>query len=91
MLPQIAFAGIVAVGLGFTLQLVAQRHTSAASAALILSLESVFAAFFGWLFLGETLALIAIVGCCLIFLSVVLAEIVAERHIKKVINFFYKT
>ena len=91
MLPQIAFAGIVAVGLGFTIQLVAQRHTSAASAALILSLESVFAAFFGWWFLGETLAFVAILGCFLIFLSVVLAEIVAERHIKNVIDFFYKT
>ena len=45
MLPQLAFAGIVAVGLGFTLQLMAQRYTNAAAAALILSLESVFAAF----------------------------------------------
>jgi drug/metabolite transporter (DMT)-like permease len=90
MLPQLAFAGIVAVGLGFTLQLVAQRYTTAAAAALILSLESVFAAFFGWWLLNETLAFIALLGCSLIFLSIILAELVSEHHLKKVGNFFSK-
>ena len=88
MLPQLAFAGIVAVGLGFTLQLVAQRYTTAAAAALILSLESVFAAFFGWWLLGETLVFIALLGCSLIFLSIILAELVSEHHLKKVFDFF---
>ena len=90
MLPQLAFAGIVAVGLGFTLQLVAQRYTTAAAAALILSLESVFAAFFGWWLLGETLVFIALLGCSLIFLSIILAELVSDHHLKKVFNFFSK-
>ena len=90
MLPQLAFAGIVAVGLGFTLQLIAQRYTTAAAAALILSLESVFAAFFGWWLLGETLVFIALLGCSLIFLSIILAELVSEHHLKKVFNFFLK-
>ena len=67
MLPQLAFAGIVAVGLGFTLQLVAQRYTTAAAAALILSLESGICGLFGWWLLGETLVFIALLGCCLIF------------------------
>ena len=88
MLPQLAFAGIVAVGLGFTLQLVAQRYTTAAAAALILSLESVFAAFFGWWLLGETLVFIALLGCSLIFLSIILAELVSEHHLKKVFKLF---
>jgi drug/metabolite transporter (DMT)-like permease len=90
MLPQLAFAGIVAVGLGFTLQLIAQRYTTAAAAALILSLESVFAAFFGWLLLGETLVFIALLGCSLIFLSIILAELVSEHHLKKVFNLFLR-
>ena len=90
MLPQLAFAGIVAVGLGFTLQLIAQRYTTAAAAALILSLESVFAAFFGWWLLGEKLVFIALLGCSLIFLSIILAELVSEHHLKKVSNFFSK-
>lgn len=90
MLPQLAFAGIVAVGLGFTLQLVAQRHTTAATAALILSLESVFAAFFGWWLLDETLVFIALIGCSLIFLSIILAEMLSEHRLMKALNFFLK-
>ncbi|MDC0993012.1 DMT family transporter [Alphaproteobacteria bacterium] len=90
MLPQLAFAGIVAVGLGFTIQLVAQRHTTAPAAALILSLESVFAAFFGWWLLGEVIVFIAIIGCVLIFIAVILAEVVSERQIKKISKIFFK-
>jgi len=90
MLPHLAFAGIVAVGLGFTIQLVAQRHTTAPAAALILSLESVFAAFFGWWLLGETLVLLAVFGCILIFLAVVLAEVVSERQITTIFRNFRK-
>ena len=90
MLPQLAFAGIVAVGIGFTIQLVAQRYTTAPAAALILSLESVFAAFFGWWLLGERIVFIAIVGCALIFVAVVLAEAVSERQIKRVLKIFDK-
>ena len=90
MLPQLAFAGIVAVGLGFTIQLVAQRHTTAPAAALILSLESVFAAFFGWWLLGEGLVFMAIIGCVLIFIAVILAEVVSERQIKTIVKIFHK-
>ena len=90
MLPQLAFAGIIAVGLGFTIQLVAQRHTTAPAAALILSLESVFAAFFGWWLLGETLVLLAIVGCVLIFLAVIIAEVLSEHQIKTIFRIFRK-
>ena len=90
MLPQLAFAGIFAVGLGFTIQLVAQRHTTAPAAALILSLESVFAAFFGWWLLGEVLVFIAIIGCVLIFIAVILAEVVSERQLKAVSKIFHK-
>ena len=61
MWPQLVFAGVMAVGIGYTLQLVAQRYTPAAAAAVILSLESVFAAIFGWWLLGEQLAILAII------------------------------
>ena len=83
VLPQIAFAGVVSVGIGFTLQLVAQRYTNAPAAALILSLESVFAAGFGWGLLGETLALTGILGCALIFLAIIIAEVVPENFLTK--------
>jgi len=78
------------VGLGFTIQLVAQRHTTAPAAALILSLESVFAAFFGWWLIGETLVLLAIVGCVLIFLAVIIAEVLSEHQIKTIFRKFRK-
>ena len=90
MLPQLGFAGIVSVGLGFTIQLVAQRQTTAPAAALILSLESVFAAFFGWWLLGEGLVFIAIIGCAMIFIAVILAEVVSERQIKTILKISHK-
>ncbi len=88
---QIMFAGIVSVGIGFTLQLVAQRHTTAAAAALILSLESVFAFIFGWLLLGEVVAFIAIVGCALIFCAIIVAEVLPEERLKQFFAFVRKS
>lgn len=86
MLPQLTFAGVMAVGIGYTLQLVAQRHTPAPAAAVILSLESVFAAFFGWWLLDEQLVLIALVGCGLIFIAVICAETLSEDAIKRYVK-----
>jgi drug/metabolite transporter (DMT)-like permease len=51
--PSILFAGLVSGAIGYTLQIIAQRHTPPAEAALILSLESVFAALAGALLLGD--------------------------------------
>ena len=86
MLPQLMFAGVMAVGIGYTLQLVAQRHTSAPAAAIILSLESVFAALFGWWLLEEQLVTIAVIGCALIFIAVFVAEAVSEGTIKRYVR-----
>jgi len=73
-LPAILYAGIVSSGIAFTLQIVAQRHTPPAEAALIMSLESVFAAVAGAAFLGEMLTVRAAIGAFLIMLGVVLVE-----------------
>ena len=86
MWPQLAFAGIMAVGIGYTLQLVAQRHTPAATAAVILSLESVFAAIFGWWLLGEQLSILAISGCLLIFIAVIIAETLSADRIRRYVE-----
>ncbi len=74
ILPSVIYTGIFSIALGFTLQVMAQQHTPAGDAALILSLESVFAALFGWLLVGETLVFIQLVGCGLILVAVVLAQ-----------------
>jgi drug/metabolite transporter (DMT)-like permease len=74
-LPAILYAGIASGGIAYTLQIVAQRHAPAAEAALILSLESVFAALAGALVLHERLTPVAMLGCLLIFAGAVMVEL----------------
>jgi drug/metabolite transporter (DMT)-like permease len=74
LLFAVAYTALFSLGLCYTLQIWAQRHTPPADAALILSLESVFAVIFGWLILNEKLVSIQILGCTLIFAAVVLSQ-----------------
>ncbi|HEX5808673.1 MAG TPA: DMT family transporter, partial [Anaerolineales bacterium] len=74
LMGAIAYTAFFSLGLCYTLQIWAQRHTPPADAALILSLESVFAVFSGWLLLDERLASIQIFGCVLIFIAVLLSQ-----------------
>lgn len=71
----IAYAGILSSGVGFTLQIVAQKNTDPTTATLIMSLESVFAAVSGCLFLNEVLLPKEILGCILVFVAVILAQV----------------
>lgn len=73
-LPTILYAGILSGGLGYTLQIVAQRYTPATEAALIMSMESVFAALAAAILLGERLTLLAGIGCGLVMLGVIMVE-----------------
>jgi drug/metabolite transporter (DMT)-like permease len=82
VLGAVIYTAIVSIGLGYTLQVWAQHHTPPTDAALILSLESVFAVLSGWLVLGERLVWIQIAGCFLILSGVVLAQIRLPREIK---------
>ena len=71
----ILYGGLVSVGVAYTLQVVAQRHAPPIHAAVILSLEAVFAALAGWVLLGELLSLRALVGCGLMFAGMILAHL----------------
>ena len=73
--PAILYAGLLSVGAAYTLQVIAQRHARPAPAAVILSLESVFAAFGGWLLLGEVLALRGLIGCGLMLAGVMFSQL----------------
>ncbi|MBD9417017.1 DMT family transporter [Pseudomonas sp. PDM16] len=73
--PAILYGGLLGVAVGFTLQVVAQKHAIASHAAIILSLEAVFAAIAGALLLGEALALKGYVGCALMFTGMLLAQL----------------
>jgi len=70
----VAYTAFFSLALAYTLQIWAQRHTPPADAALLLSLESVFAVLAGWLFLDEKLVLIQVFGCVLIFIAVLLSQ-----------------
>ncbi|MGY3904351.1 DMT family transporter [Aeromonas lusitana] len=69
------YAGLVSVGIGYTLQVVGQRGAHPAHAAIILSLETVFAAIGGVLLLGESLDERAIVGCSLMLAGMLISQI----------------
>ena len=71
----ILYGGLVSVGIAFTLQVVGQRHAHPAPAAIILSLETVFAVIGGWLILGENLSPRGGVGCALMLAGMLLSQL----------------
>lgn len=74
LLGAIVYTAFISLGLGYTLQIWGQKHTPPTDAAIILSLESVFAVIAGWLVLEEKLAPIQIIGCIIIFAAVILSQ-----------------
>lgn len=71
----IVYAGVLSSALGYSLQILGEKHTDPAVATLLMSLEAVFSALAGWLFLHQVLSLRELIGCALIFAAVVLAQI----------------
>lgn len=71
----ILYGGLMSVGIAYTLQVVAQRNAEPAHAAILLSLEAVFAAVGGWIILGETMTLRAGVGCALMLAGMLVSQL----------------
>lgn len=69
------YAGVLSSGLAFTLQIIAQKDTDPTIASLILSLESVFALIGGWFILGQKLTIKESIGCTLVFIAILLAQL----------------
>ena len=69
----IAFAAVFSGALGYTFQIVGQKYTDPTLASLLVCLESVFAAFGGWVVLGETLSGRELFGCALMLSASVIA------------------
>ncbi len=61
----VLYAGMFSVGIGYTLQVVAQKDAPPAHAAILLSLEAVFAVIGGWVLLGEVLTRRGLLGSAL--------------------------
>ena len=67
------------VALGYTLQIVAQKFTEPAVASLLMSLEAVFAVLGGTLILGEKMTTREAIGCLVMFIAVILAQIPSRK------------
>lgn len=73
--PAILYGGVLSVGVAYTLQVVGQRKAPPAHAAILLSLESAFAALGGWLLLDEILSLRQFAGCALMLAGMLLSQL----------------
>ncbi len=73
------YAGVMSMGVAYSLQILGQKVLEPTAASLIMSLESVFAALSGWLILNQTLSGWEIAGCCLVFLAVVLSQMPSKK------------
>ena len=71
----ILYAGFLSCGIGYTLQIIGQEGLNPAIASLLMSLESVFSVIAGWIILGETMGPRELIGCGMIFVAIVLAQI----------------
>ena len=71
----ILYAGVMSCGVAYTLQIIGQKNMDPTVASLILSLESVFSVLAGWVILNQKLSLREFLGCALMFLAIILAQL----------------
>lgn len=76
----LGYAGVLSMGVAYTLQIVGQKGVAPSAAALLMSLESVFAALFGWLLLHETMTRAEVLGCALVFAAVVISQLPEKKE-----------
>lgn len=69
------YGGVCSVGIAYTLQVVGQRNAPPAAAAIIMSMETVFAVIGGFLLIGETMDLVEILGCALMLSGMLVSQI----------------
>lgn len=75
----ILYCGLGSGAIGYTLQIVAQKFTEPAVASLLMSLEAVFAVLGGTLILGEKMTGREAIGCLVMFIAVILAQIPSRK------------
>jgi drug/metabolite transporter (DMT)-like permease len=80
----ILYGGVCSVGVAYTLQVVGQKNANPSHAAIILSMETVFAALGGWLILNERLGLRGIIGCSLMLIGMLLPQLQFNKINKKI-------
>ena len=75
----ILYAGIFSCGVAYTLQIVGQKKVEPTLASLLMSFESVFCVLGGWLILGERMSIRQIIGCVLVFVAILLAQLCEKK------------
>lgn len=75
----LAYAGVLSMGVAYTLQIVGQRALDPSTASVLMSFESVFAAISGWLILHEKLSSTEILGCALVFIAILIPQIPLKK------------
>lgn len=78
-IPALIWLGIISSGIAYTLQNLGQAKIPAAFASIIMSLEGVFAAIFGWLILGDQMTVRQLIGCALVFSAVLFSQLLPLR------------
>ena len=81
-IPALVYLGVFSSGIAYTLQNLGQARTPPALAAILMSMESVFGAFFGWLILGDVLTARQISGCALVLGAVILSQLFSRFDAK---------
>ena len=71
----IVYAGVFSGGVAYTFQIIGERDVQPTLASLLMSLESVFAALFGWLLLDQTLSARELFGCAVMFAAIILSQL----------------
>ena len=75
----ICYAGVLSSGVGYTLQIVAQKDTDPTIASLLMSLESVFSLVFGWILLKEAMTAVELLGCGLMFAAIIWVQLPGKK------------
>jgi len=78
----IVYVGVLSSGVGYTLQILAQKDSNPTVVALLLSLESVFAALAGAVLLHDQMSAREMLGCVLMLAAVVLAQLPDRKRAK---------
>ena len=75
----IVYAGVFSGGVAYTFQIIGERDVQPALASLLMSLESVFAALFGWILIGQGLSGKELIGCAIMFAAILLSQLPERR------------
>ncbi|MBQ8923725.1 MAG: DMT family transporter [Lachnospiraceae bacterium] len=82
-MPALCYSGIMSCGVAYTLQIIGQKDVNPTVASLIMSLESVVSAISGFLILHQKLSADEIIGCVIMFVAIILAELPIKSKTEK--------